>query len=146
MLSRRGFVIAMGAPLVLVGGALAGWRGWTARERARGAALFHGDEVIDARLAGHEQPLPALATRCSNCHAREATATVAGAPAALDAEGLTGLRSRRYGPPSRFDAASLCRLLRSGVDPAHVMLPQTMPRYAVSDRQCAALWAFLSTP
>ena len=55
-------------------------------------------------------------------------------------------RSRRGGPPSAYDAASLCELLREGIDPAWVMVRQEMPRYAATDAQCIALWAFLVSP
>lgn len=138
--------LALGLPVLLVLGAWGAQHGLAERERARGAALFNGEEAIEARLAGHEEPLPGMATRCSNCHARQPGVTPAGAPSALDAASLLTPRSRRHGPPSRFEADSLCQLLRTGVDPAQVMLPPTMPRYAVTDAQCQALWAFLSTP
>ena len=51
---------------------------------------------------------------------------------------------RRNGPPSRFDEASFCRLLRTGVDPADIVVPRAMPRYAIDDTDCRALWAYLS--
>jgi hypothetical protein len=35
--------------------------------------------------------------------------------------------------------------MREGIDPAWVVIPQTMPRYAFTDQECGALWAFLST-
>ena len=111
-------------------------------EAERGRRLFDGEAALEARLAGHRAPLPALASRCSNCHARDAAAPPAFA-SLLSQRRLVALSSRRGGPPSRFDAASLCTLLRSGVDPAEVMVAQAMPRYAIADADCRALWAYL---
>lgn len=128
-----------------------GWRGTEATAvRARGAALFSGQEALAGRLVGHDQPLPALATRCSNCHGATsagpglASAAAAATPA-LTADELSTPRVRRGGPPSVFDAGRLCALLRSGTDPAHVIISTTMPRYQIDDEQCHALWTYLST-
>lgn len=62
---------------------------------------------------------------------------------ALNRAQLAELRSRRHAPASRFDAASLCRALQTGIDPAQVMLPGSMPRYTASPSQCDDLWAYL---
>jgi hypothetical protein len=62
----------------------------------------------------------------------------------LDNGDLTRLLARRGGPPSRFDAAAFCRLLRTGEDPAGVLLPKAMPRYELDDAQCGQLWRFLA--
>ncbi len=122
-------------------------------EELRGRQLFAGEQPLSARIAGHDTTLPAHATRCINCHADANANGVApsGAPASaqpyatrLSRDSLASLRSRRGGPPSRFDAASLCRLLRTGVDPAHVVIPRSMPRYELTDVDCGALWAYLS--
>jgi hypothetical protein len=138
-------------------------------QAARGRALFEGDVALTARLVGHDQPLPVQATRCLNCHgaaddgvvgaaaaagsaaARAAANTGWSAPLArtappLDRARLTQAQSRRGGPASAYDAAALCRLLRTGVDPAQVLLPAVMPRYDISDEQCAELWSALSRP
>jgi len=64
--------------------------------------------------------------------------------ARLSRHSLASLQPRRGGPPSRFDDSSLCRLLRTGVDPAHVVIQRSMPRYELSDADCRALWAHLS--
>lgn len=50
----------------------------------------------------------------------------------------------RGGPPVAYEAATFCRTLRTGVDPAHVVLPRAMPRFEVDDVQCAALWDYLT--
>lgn len=117
-----------------------------AAQRERGAALFEGRAPLAGRLVGHETPLPALATRCTNCH--EAAAAPAAAASAPYASVLTGAhlaapRPRRGGPPSAYDEARLCGLLRSGTDPAHVMISTTMPRYEITDAQCRDLWSHL---
>ena len=52
--------------------------------------------------------------------------------------------SCRGGPPSGYDRGTLCRLLREGIDPAHVMVTRTMPRFDLDDAACAALWTHLS--
>jgi hypothetical protein len=64
---------------------------------------------------------------------------------ALTAADLSTPRTRRGGPPSVFDASRLCALLRTGQDPAHVIISTTMPRYQISDEQCQALWSYLLT-
>ena len=143
--------------------------------KARGRALFEGQTDLGGRLAGHELPLPATATRCANCHDTSLTAArvlpsglaalatptaaappaaprgswtsaLAQAPPALTAQDLGVQRSRRGGPPSAYDATRLCLLLRSGRDAADVLVSTTMPRYDVTDAQCADLWAFLGSP
>ena len=57
---------------------------------------------------------------------------------------LTDAVRRRSGPPSRYDAGSLCTMLRTGVDPAHVIILRTMPRYDITDADCRALWLHLT--
>ena len=108
--------------------------------RAEGAALYEGRQPLVARVSGHEQPLPAMAARCVNCHE--------GAQAigpALNERTLAQPLARRGGPPSRYDAVALCRLLREGVDPASVIVPRAMPRYEIDGRGCEALWAHLQS-
>lgn len=108
--------------------------------RARGEAFYRGAQPVAARIAGHANDLPADAARCANCH---------DGPQAigpnLDGASLAQMQARRGGPPSRYDARALCRLLREGIDPAGVMVPRAMPRYAARDRDCDALWDFLSS-
>lgn len=108
--------------------------------RADGAALYDGRQPLVARVSGHEQPLPATAARCVNCH----DGAQAVGPA-LNERTLARPVARRGGPPSRYDARALCRLLREGVDPAWVMVPRAMPRYEIDERACEALWAHLQS-
>lgn len=153
--SRRGRRIALGAAATIA--VLAG--AWVAlgaidarREAAQGARAFDGRSPLVGRIDGHAAPLPAAALACANCHlpsARPAGASgpTVGAGAAtarfgpvLDRAGLTAPVARRGGPPSRFDERAFCRLLRTGEDPAGVLLPRTMPRYEIDDDDCRRLW------
>ena len=116
--------------------------------------------MLRGTISGHQSALPALASRCVNCHSAGSVApnTVAAsaAPAAASAatnssfaprltrQRLTEPIARRGGPPSRYDEASFCRLLRTGIDPAYVLIPRNMPRYELPDADCHALWMHLS--
>ena len=112
-----------------------------------GRDIFEGKAAIRARMVGHADPLPPNAIRCGNCHRidRSLPQSRSFAPI-LDARQLQESVSRRGGPASRFDALSLCKLLRDGIDPAWIVVPTTMPRYELSDAQCSALWSFLVRP
>jgi hypothetical protein len=116
----------------------------------QGQKLFTGKVALVGRMVGHTQALPLEAVRCTNCHQREADRPLP--PSTQDfgpklgPAGLTRALPRRGGPASAYDAGSFCRLLRDGIDPAHVMIPQTMPRYTMSDGECEALWLYLTTP
>jgi hypothetical protein len=121
-----------------------------AEDAARGRQLFVGEVPLAARIVGQDFALPAQASRCINCHGMTTTAPGASgalaqaAAPALSAATLGEAVRRRGGPPSRYDAAALCVLLRSGVDPAYVMIQRTMPRYDISDADCRALWQHLT--
>lgn len=115
----------------------------------RGRELFAGELALTARMVGHADALPQEAARCRNCHSKQAN--VAGDAAQdfapqLNARTLQSALPRRGGPPSRYDLKALCRLLRDGVDPAHVMIQQAMPRYTLTDAECEALWTYLTMP
>ena len=113
---------------------------------AAGRSAFVGERPLVARLPGHSLDLPAEAVRCVNCHASStgASGQATFAPL-LTSRYLNELRSRRGGPGSRYDAASFCRLLREGLDPAGVMINTAMPRYTLSPQGCEDLWAYLGT-
>ncbi len=119
----------------------------------RGRLLYRGELALVARIAGQDFALPAMASRCANCHSPSTSGATSPALAdqqsvgpALTSALLTQLVRRRGGPPSRYDSAALCKLLRSGVDPAHVIIQRTMPRYDISDADCGSLWRHLSEP
>jgi hypothetical protein len=138
--SRHGLCV-----LILFSALLPG--AWAQGYGALGAQLFDGRQGLSAELAGRDLALPVAASRCSNCHRRDGPVT--GAPAApafgppLTAASLRSRQPRRGGPASSYDGASFCRLLRTGIDPAFVMIDQQMPRYTTTDAQCAALWVYL---
>lgn len=110
-------------------------------DRAHGQGLFHGPVPLRAYVAGQDFSLPPQAARCANCHGDTAPQRVA---PLLSAAGMTQPAPRRGGPPSRYEAGSFCRLLRTGVDPAFVTVTRAMPRYDLSDAECAALWRYLT--
>ena len=146
-MTRRGLLLTALAVLAAV---LAGlWFWWVPLVSApevteRGAALWRGEQPLVGRIVGHASALPSTASRCVNCHTG-ATGPLGevGAAPRLTAEHLLGTVSRRGGPPSRFDEAGFCALLRTGLDPAAVLVPRHMPRYEVGDADCAALWRYL---
>jgi len=111
----------------------------------QGGRLFRGQVPLTARMVGHTEALPQAAVRCTNCHQRDASAAASTQDFGpkLDARTLTQPVPRRGGPPSSYDAKSLCRVLTDGIDPAHVMIPQSMPRYTFTISECEALWTFL---
>lgn len=124
-------------------------------QQSEGEALFRGAQAIPAHLAGQTMPLPAMATRCINCHeTRQPAALTDGASAAasartyaspLSAVWLQEARLRHGGPATAYDTQSLCQVLRNGIDPAKVMVSTVMPRYDATEAQCSALWAYLTS-
>ena len=110
-----------------------------------GKDLFNGTVQLRGRMSTHLSDLPTEAIRCSNCHA---TATGPAVPRSnaprIGRQLLLLPQARRGGPPSRYDVASFCVLLRKGIDPAYVMVDEEMPRYTMSDAECSALWRFLT--
>lgn len=151
--------VAMAITLAIVltaAGASAWW--YQQAQRSQGEALFRGEQPLPAQLAGQTMPLPAMATRCINCHeTRQPAAPTDGASGAsgatsartyaspLSAAWLKEARLRHGGPESAYDAQSLCQVLRNGTDPAKVMVSTVMPRYDATDAQCTALWAYLTS-
>lgn len=111
---------------------------------SEGAALFNGSAPLIGRVAGDTDVLPAVASRCVNCHGRATKAIAGGTYASpLDAAWLMTPRVRHGGPATLYDEAAFCTLLRTGVDPAQVLIPPVMPRYDATNAQCASLWTFL---
>jgi hypothetical protein len=104
-----------------------------------GRQLFEGRGTLQARIPGHDSPLPAQAWRCANCHA--GTQAVGGLMAP---ERLLAPQSRRGGPPSRYTLPDFCSLLRTGVDPAGILIDRSMPRFEIDDLQCEQLWLQLT--
>lgn len=113
---------------------------------ARGLRLFRGELPLAGRLYTQSEDLPDAVTRCANCHAHGQSAPVANSTAPrLDAAFLIAPRSRRGGPRFAYDGASFCSVLRSGIDPTRVLISVEMPRFALADADCAALWRLVTT-
>jgi hypothetical protein len=111
---------------------------------ARGEALYRGKAPLQGKIRGHDDLLPPGAIVCANCHSAKANTRLPGTPApSLDRDLLLDARQRRGGPPSSYNQASFCRLLRTGADPGYILIAREMPAYEISDEQCASLWTFL---
>ncbi len=121
---------------------------WLAGAKAtaeRGARLFNGEEALSGRIRGHGETLPPEAVRCVNCHGADANAGLGRAAAPrIDEARLVEFHQRRGGPPSRYDEATFCKLLRTGVDPAQILVARSMPTYELDADQCGSLWSFLT--
>lgn len=111
-----------------------------------GAALWRGERPLSGHITGHANPLPSSVVRCINCHGDTARDSSSNTIPVLTVRHLHEAAARRGGPPSRYDAAAFCQVLRTGVDPAAVLLPRAMPRYEIGDADCAALWHYLTQP
>jgi cytochrome c553 len=114
---------------------------------ARGERLFDGREPLAGKLAGHTAGLPSGLGACMACHGSAASSSALEARAAppLGCTTLARIRERRGEPPFAYDRDSFCRTLRTGINPNEVVLQRTMPRFALEQGQCDALWAYLTT-
>jgi hypothetical protein len=114
-------------------------------QAAVGEKLFRGALPLQGTIAGHDMALPSAVVACSNCHLAQGSKTGADALGAPDLRGgwLGEFRARRNGPLGHYVEATFCRALRTGIDPVYVTLPIQMPRFTISDQDCAALWAYL---
>jgi hypothetical protein len=116
----------------------------TASDGKRGEAMFLGNEPLVGAIRGHRTNLPPEVVRCRNCHNRgEQKAPGQDSAPPIGRSLLLKLQRRRGGPPSSYDPASFCKLLRTGVDPAYILISRVMPAYVVDDAQCESLWEFL---
>ncbi len=113
-------------------------------EIRRGDALFHGTESLIGRVRGHDETLPSDAVRCANCHdAVSAGRLTRVAAPHLDRSLLLDPKQRRGGPPSHYDQPAFCKLLRTGIDPASIVVAREMPVYDLDEAACASLWSFI---
>ncbi len=121
-------------------------------DAARGRRIyFEGEDGLademQVLLGGEEIEAPATAFACVNCHAADGQGTAEGGirPAPVNWDTLTRARTAaltgRPRPP--YEAATLTRALRLGVNSAGERLHLAMPRYRLTDRQAADLVAFL---
>jgi hypothetical protein len=123
------------------------WSRGAGGRAAQGARLFDGREALEATLADHAVALPSGSVRCSQCHTGPGGNPSGGAPSPgprLDRASLRDTLPRRGGPPVAYELATFCRTLRTGIDPSHVVLPRSMPRFAIDDVRCEALWTYLT--
>ena len=111
---------------------------------ATGRRMFYGDASLQGAIVGHPEALPPRLTACANCHEGAASLAAASFGPRLDGTHLTEMRGRRGGPPSAFSSTSFCRMLRTGVDPASILITRQMPRYTLDDNQCLGLWHYLT--
>ena len=111
---------------------------------ATGRRMFHGDASLQGAIVGHPEVLPPRLTACANCHEGAAGLAAASFGPLLDGPRLTEMRGRRGGPPSAFSPTSFCRMLRTGIDPASILITRQMPRYTLDDNQCLGLWHYLT--
>ena len=111
---------------------------------ATGRRMFFGDASLQGAIVGHPEALPPRLVACANCHVGTAGPTAASYGPRLEGTRLTEMRGRRGGPPSAFSPASFCRMLRTGVDPASILITRQMPRYTLDDNQCLGLWHYLT--
>jgi hypothetical protein len=141
--------IAVAACLALLvaanNSAAAADRSGPARGPERGKRIFHGLDAVQGKVQDNGTALPAQASKCINCHSAQAPGgALAGSAQYLSATTLSRKMSRRGGPAYFYDQPNFCNTVRTGVDPAGIVLEAKMPRYQISDTQCADLWLFLS--
>jgi hypothetical protein len=117
--------------------------GQSADSFRRGYMLFHGEEALGGKIRGHDEGLPPEAVQCSNCHEAASGRLTRPAPH-IDRAFLIDYRQRRGGPPSRYDVASFCRMLRTGIDPVSIVIAREMPVYELNEAQCDSLWTFFT--
>ncbi|HET7404249.1 MAG TPA: ABC transporter substrate-binding protein, partial [Usitatibacter sp.] len=141
-------MIAM-APLFA---AQAGGMELTAQEEAGRAIYEEGRSAFadpfGGRIGMGFETVPGEAVRCANCHGPDGLGRPEGAvrppgitwPELTRANGHAHEGGRRH--PS-FDEASVARAIVLGRDPAGNALDGTMPRFDISDRDLAALVAYL---
>ncbi len=110
---------------------------------ATGRSMFFGDGALRGAIVGHPEGLPPRLAACANCHLGGAGLGAASFGPRLDGPHMTEMRGRRGGPPSAFSPTSFCRMLRTGVDPASILITRQMPRYTLDDNQCLGLWRYL---
>lgn len=109
-----------------------------------GRRMFLGDASLQGAIVGHPEALPPRLVACANCHGGGTGIGAASFGPRLEGARLTEMRGRRGGPPSSFSPASFCRMLRTGVDPASILITRQMPRYTLDDNQCLGLWHYLT--
>lgn len=145
-MNRIAVAVCLALLLVHQAGAAAASGAGPARDPERGKRIFHGLDAVQGAVQQQGTALPVHASKCINCHsAHTPTGAWAGNSQYLSATTLSLKVSRRGGPAYVYDQPAFCRTVRSGVDPAGIVLEAKMPRYQLSDAQCADLWFFLAS-
>jgi hypothetical protein len=110
-----------------------------------GRALFVGDRQLTGKIAMHQRNLPSELLRCSNCHQSQASAPVKLTVAPrLTRDWVLTPHERHGGPSTVYDLESFCVMLRTGKDPANLIVNVQMPRYEIAQSDCGSLWAYLT--
>ena len=122
----------------------AGTAALAAASAATGRRMFFGEASLQGVIVGHPEALPPRLAACANCHVGTTGLAAASFGPRLDGTRLTEMRGRRGGPPSAFSLTSFCQMLRTGVDPASILITRQMPRYTLDDSQCLGLWHYLT--
>lgn len=107
-----------------------------------GCTIFSGQRAVKAHLRDDNYSLPSSTTRCINCHSHTDSQGAFAPP--LAPAYLLDAKTRRGGPPSRYDLSMFCRAVRDGVDPVNILLRKEMPHFQVSDAECNGLWRFVT--
>jgi hypothetical protein len=113
---------------------------------SRGEDLFVGREPLTGTIRGHKTGLPPEVIRCTNCHGANSQGGTDALPGqrSINRSWLLEATERRGGPPSVYDVRAFCKLLRTGVDPAYILIARDMPVYDLDDTACQGLWEFLT--
>ena len=113
------------------------------KSAAAGETIYERAQGVKANVNG--EGIAVRAARCINCHGSLGEGRREGAlvAAPLNRSALGESHARRGGPPSRYSRETFCHSLRTGIDPAGVVLDAAMPRYDLSDQSCGSLWDFL---
>lgn len=101
--------------------------------------FFRGGQVgrpVTASIEGTSGALDASLFACSGCHGRAGEGRREGGTLAADIR-FGRLRAAGY------DAGAFCRAVREGQGPGERPLARAMPRYALEEAECAALWEHL---
>lgn len=129
------------------------WADLTASE-ARGRAIYFGEkgsalDAAEVQIGTLQTKLPARTFPCSSCHGRTGSGKSERGvePSQISRDALTRPYSvkeatGRKRPP--YTATSFRNAVRSGKDAGGNALADAMPRFNLTDKQLADVWAFLA--
>ena len=142
--------------LFALAGAIASPFAWAdlSASEARGRAIYFGEKgsALDeatAQIGELQTKLPARSLPCSSCHGRTGAGKAERGvqPSEITRDALTRpytvkSASGRKRPP--YTASSFRAAVRSGKDAGGNSLSEAMPRFSLTDKQLADVWAFLA--